>query len=163
VADLVRLDGEISSTRIREALSAGEPAEAARLLGHLHRIEGEVQHGEKRGRALGYPTANLGLEGLHLPRFGVYAVLVDVFDGPHRGRYRGAASLGVRPTFGGDRPNLEVYLFDFSGDLYGAEISVALVAYLRPELTFADAEALVAQMHRDVDEARERLSRLDAE
>ena len=101
-----------------------------------------------------FPTANLALEGLHLPRFGVYAVLVDVLDGPHAGRYRGAASIGVRPTFGENAPNLEVHLLDFDGDLYGAELSVALVAWLRPELKFDAIEPLVAQMRADVAEAR---------
>ena len=87
---------------------------------------------------------------------------VDVLTGPHRGRYGGAASLGVRPTFGGGRPNLEVYLLDFDGDLYGAELSVALVAFQRPEVKFDDIAALVAQMRADVAEARDRLARLRA-
>jgi riboflavin kinase/FMN adenylyltransferase len=152
--------GDFSSTAIREALSAGRPEEAARILGHWHRIEGAVEHGDKRGRGLGFPTANLRLDGLHLPRFGIYAVLVDVLTGPHRGRYDGVASLGVRPMFGAERPNLEVHLLDFDGDLYGAELSVALVAFQRPELTFDSIEALVAQMHRDTAEARRRLARL---
>jgi riboflavin kinase/FMN adenylyltransferase len=160
IAPLVS-DAEVdySSTAIRQALAEGRPETAARILGHWHRIEGEVGHGDKRGKALGVPTANLGLEGLHPPRFGIYAVLVDVLTGPHRGRYRGAASIGVRPTFGENRPNLEVHLIDFDGDLYGAELSVAFVAWLRPELKFDDIDALVAQMRRDVAEARERLAR----
>ncbi len=163
VAPLVS-DGEsdYSSTAIRAALAEGLPAEAARILGHWHRIEGRVEHGEKRGRTLGFPTANLRLDPLHLPRFGVYAVLVDVLDGPHRGRYRGAASIGVRPTFGVSAPNLEVYLLDFDGDLYGAELSVALVAFLRPELRFDGVEPLVAQMRTDVAEARAILADSDA-
>jgi riboflavin kinase/FMN adenylyltransferase len=151
--------GDFSSTAIRAALAEGRPEEAARILGHWHRIEGAVQHGDRRGHDLGYPTANLLPEGLHLPRFGVYAVLVDVLTGPHRGRLAGAASIGVRPTFGESRPNLEVYLFDFDGDLYGAELSIALVAFLRPEEKFDSAEALVAQMGADVREARARLER----
>jgi riboflavin kinase/FMN adenylyltransferase len=151
--------GDFSSTAIRAALAEGRPEEAARILGHWHRIEGAVQHGDRRGHDLGYPTANLLPEGLHLPRFGVYAVLVDVLNGPHRGRLAGAASIGVRPTFGESRPNLEVYLFDFDGDLYGAELSIALVAFLRPEEKFDSAEALVAQMGADVREARARLER----
>jgi riboflavin kinase/FMN adenylyltransferase len=161
VAPLIS-DGQsdFSSTAIRAALSDGRPEEAARILGHWHRVEGEVRHGDKRGRALGFPTANLWLDGLSLPRFGVYAVLVDVLTGPHRGRYSGVASLGVRPTFGGSRPNLEVYLFDFDGDLYGAELSIALVAYQRPEEKFDDAGALVRQMQADATEARTRLARL---
>ncbi len=135
VAELIADAGtEISSTNIRAALTEGRPRDAARMLGHWHRIEGEVIHGEKRGRELGFPTANMALAGLHLPRFGVYAVKVDVLTGPHQGSYWGAASLGVRPMFGVNTPNLETYLLDFAGDLYGAHISVALVDYLRPEV-----------------------------
>ena len=101
VAPLVSdAEGDFSSTAIREALGAGRPEAAARVLGHWHRIEGEVEHGDKRGRALGFPTANIDLAGLHLPRFGVYAVLIDVLTGSHAGRYRSVASIGVRPTFG---------------------------------------------------------------
>ncbi len=164
IAPLVRDDaGDYSSTAIRGALAEGRPEDAARALGHWHRIEGIVQHGDKRGRDLGFPTANLWLDGLHLPRFGVYATLVDVLTGPHKGRYAGAASLGVRPTFGGSRPNLEIHLLDFSGDLYGAEISVALVAYQRPELRFDDMGALVAQMRADVVETRRLLAAVDCD
>jgi len=151
--------GDYSSTAIRVALTEGRPEEAARILGHWHRIEGPVLHGDKRGRALGVPTANLALDGLHLPRLGIYAVLVDVLDGPHRGRYQGVASIGVRPTFGGATPNLEAHLLDFEGDLYGAALSVALVGFQRPELAFDSVEALVAQMQADIAEARTRLAR----
>ncbi|WP_425039124.1 bifunctional riboflavin kinase/FAD synthetase [Primorskyibacter sp. S187A] len=150
----------VSSTAIRRALSDGNPEAAAELLGHWHRIEGSVVGGEQRGRTLGYPTANMALEGLHLPRFGVYAVLVDVQDGPHQGSYLGAASLGVRPQFEGEVPNLETFLFDFSGDLYGATLSVGLVAYLRPEETFESLEAFIAQMDADCVRARQILSAL---
>ena len=146
--------GDYSSTAIRAALAEGRPGEAARVLGHWHRIEGRVQHGDKRGRELGFPTANLRLDGLNPPRFGVYAALVDVLDGPHRGRYPAAVSVGVRPTFGENAANLEAYLIDFDGDLYGAELSVALVAWLRPELKFDGVEPLAAQMRADVAEAR---------
>lgn len=152
-------DAVISSTAIRAALREGRPEEAARMLGHWHRIEGPVRHGDKRGRTLGYPTANLALDGLAPPRFGVYAVRVDVLDGPHAGRYDGVASLGVRPMFGRNAPNFEVHLFDFAGDLYGARISAALVAWLRPELTFDGLPALIAQMDADSREARARLAR----
>ena len=163
IAPLVSDDqGDFSSTAIRAALSAGRPEEAARILGHWHRIEGRVLHGDKRGRELGFPTANVGLGALHQPRFGVYAVLVDVLDGPHAGRWRGAANLGERPTFGVNAPNLEVYLLDFDGDLYGAAVSVALVGFLRPELKFDSVPALVAQMRRDVADARARLAAVGA-
>ncbi len=151
-------DEPASSTAIREALADGRPRDAERMLGHWHRIEGPVLHGAKRGRDLGYPTANMAVEGRVLPRLGVYAVLADVLTGPHQGSYRGVASLGVRPMFGENTPNLETHLFDFSGDLYGETLSVALVEYLRPEERFDSVEALVAQMRRDDAAARAVLS-----
>ena len=150
--------GQVSSTAIRTALSEGRPRDAAAMLGHWHRIEGPVVGGEQRGRELGYPTANMSIDGLHPPKFGVYAVMVDVLDGPHKGSYQGAASLGIRPMFEGDVPNLETFLFDFSGDLYGADLSVALVDYLRPEETFDSLEAFIAQMDADCARARDILA-----
>ena len=146
--------GEVSSTAIRQALSDGQPRAAAAMLGHWHRIEGMVIRGDQRGRDLGYPTANMSLKSLHKPKFGVYAVLVDVLDGPHKGSYQGAASLGMRPMFNGQEPNLETFLFDFRGDLYGSEVSVALVDYLRPEEKFDSLEALIAQMDADCARAK---------
>ena len=151
-------DGQVSSTAIRTALSEGRPRDAAAMLGHWHRIEGPVVGGEQRGRTLGYPTANMSIAGLHPPRFGVYAVLVDVRDGPNAGQYHGAASLGVRPQYGGAEPNLETFLFDFSGDLYGAHLSVGLVEYLRPEETFDGLDAFIAQMDADCARARDILA-----
>jgi len=153
-------NGAISSTAIRTALSEGRVQDAADMLGHRHRIDGEVLHGAKRGRVLGYPTANLSMAGLHLPRFGVYAVKVEVMDGPHQGCHDGVASLGVRPMFGENAPNLEVHIFDFEGDLYGAQLSVALVAFLRGEERFDSVEALIEQM--DADSARAREILVDA-
>ncbi|MEM7295713.1 MAG: bifunctional riboflavin kinase/FAD synthetase [Pseudomonadota bacterium] len=161
VATMVDFGGaEISSTSIRHALSEGRPRDAAQMLGHWHRLEGTVAHGDKRGRDLGYPTANIPLGDLHIPRFGVYAVLVDVLTGPHQGSYSGAASIGVRPTFGAQAPNCETYLFDFEGDLYGAIISVGLVSYLRDEERFDGVEALITQMGADCAQARSLLSAL---
>ncbi len=150
--------GEVSSTAIRTALSDGRPRDAAAMLGHWHRIEGEVIRGDQRGRELGYPTANMSIAGLHPPKFGVYAVKVDVLDGPFAGTYNGAASIGVRPMFGENLPNCETFLFDFKGDLYGATLSVALVDYLRPELKFDSLEALIVQMAADCDRARDILA-----
>ena len=144
----------VSSTAIREALSAGRTREAAAMLGHWHRIEGPVIGGEQRGRELGYLTANMSIDNLHPPAFGVYAVLVEVLEGPHKGQYHGVASLGVRPMFGDNRPNLETFLFDFSGDLYGTPLSVALVELLRGEEKFDSVEALIAQMDADSAKAR---------
>ncbi|WP_324753509.1 bifunctional riboflavin kinase/FAD synthetase [Roseovarius sp. Pro17] len=161
IADLLEGQrGEVSSTAIRTALSEGRAQDAAAMLGHWHRIEGTVMGGDQRGRDLGYPTANMSIEGLHPPRFGVYAVLVDVLNGAHQGHYTGAASLGVRPMFNGEMPNLETFIFDFSGDLYGADLSVALVEYLRPEAKFDSLEAFIAQMDADCAEARRILEAL---
>jgi riboflavin kinase/FMN adenylyltransferase len=156
VADMVELpQGEVSSTAIRSAISQGRPRDAAEMLGHWHRIDGPVIRGDQRGRDLGYPTANMSIEGLHPPKFGVYAVKVDVLDGPFKGSYDGAASIGIRPTFGVNHPNCETFIFDFKGDLYGAPLSVALVEYLRPEEKFDSLDALIVQMDADCAKARE--------
>lgn len=161
IAPLVADNGsEISSTSIRRALTEGRPRDAAAMLGHWHRVEGAVLHGQKRGRELGYPTANMSVDGLHLPKLGVYAVLVDILTGPHKGSFHGVASLGVRPMFGENRPNLETFIFDFKGDLYGQHLSVALVDYLRPELTFDGLPALITQMDADSAKARATLAAL---
>ncbi|EPX86748.1 bifunctional riboflavin kinase/FAD synthetase [Salipiger mucosus] len=161
VAEILAHEGEqVSSTAIRKALTEGRPRDAAALLGHWHRIEGPVVGGEQRGRELGYPTTNMSIAGLHPPKMGVYAVLVDVLTGEHKGQYRGAASIGVRPMFGENTANLETYIFDFSGDLYGATLSIGLVDYLRPEVKFDGLDALITQMDRDCARAREILADL---
>jgi riboflavin kinase/FMN adenylyltransferase len=151
VLEPVMREGEIySSTRIREALRAGWITEAAELLGHAWEIEGTVELGDQRGRTIGFPTANVAL-GEHIrPRFGVYAVraLVD-------GKWRDAvANLGRRPTFGKLQENFEVHLFDFTGDLYGQTLRVALVDFIRPEMKFAGLDALKAQIAADGQAAR---------
>lgn len=161
IAELLENQGDlVSSTNIRDALADGRPRDAAAMLGHWHRIEGEVIGGEQRGRELGYPTTNMSIDGLHQPKHGVYAVLVDVLDGPHQGSYHGAASLGVRPMFGENLANLETFIFDFSGDLYGATLSIGFVEYLRPELKFDGLEALIKQMDADCASARDILAAL---
>ncbi|MGI9389881.1 MAG: riboflavin kinase, partial [Boseongicola sp.] len=144
-------------TRIRAALSEGRPEDAAQMLGHLHRIEGVVERGEQRGRDLGYPTANMSIAGLHPPKFGVYAVKVSVLTGENAGEFDGVASLGIRPMFDGVVPNLESFLFDFRGDLYGAELSVALVSYLRAEQKFDSLAKMITQMDADSAQAKELL------
>jgi len=146
---------KISSSDIRVALKAGKPDEAARLLGHWWRVEGHVAQGEKRGRGLGFPTANLKLEHTLLPAFGIYAVRAHLPDGRV---FDGAASFGIRPTFALESPLLEVHLFDFSGDLYGALIAVEFIAHLRPEKKFDTIEALQAQIAQDCDDAKRILS-----
>jgi len=158
IAELLQgTSGAVSSTAIRTALSEGKPGEAAKMLGHWHRIEGPVLHGEKRGRQLGYPTANMALDGLHVPKLGVYAVLVDILEGPNAGSYHGVANLGIRPMFEIARPNLETFLFDFTGDLYGQHLSIGLVEFLRPEMKFDGLDGLIAQMDADSAAAREAL------
>ena len=159
VTPLLSLDEEVSSTNIRNALAEGRPGDAAAMLGHLHRIEGEVIRGDQRGRDLGYPTANMSIDGLHQPKLGVYAVKVDVLEGTYKGTYGGAASIGVRPMFGQDNvPNIETFIFDFKGDLYGTMLSVALIEYLRPELKFDSLQALIDQMDADCRQSREILA-----
>lgn len=155
VVPLVGTGGQdYSSTAIRQALSDGRPRDAERMLGHLHRIEGEVVHGNKRGREFGWPTANMHIHDLHLPRLGVYAVVVDVLTGPDKLSCQGVASLGVRPMFGRNEPNLEVHLFDFDGDLYGQHLSVGLVEFLRDEASFDSVQVLIDQIAADAEQAR---------
>lgn len=161
IAPLVRdAETQVSSTEIRKALTGGRPRDAATMLGHWHRVDGPVIGGDQRGRDLGFPTANMSIDGLHPPKFGVYAVLVDVLEGPHQGSYQGAASVGVRPMFGVNKANIETHIFDFSGDLYGTELSIALIDFLRPEWKFDGLEALVAQIDADCATCREILAAL---
>ena len=149
-------DGEpVSSSRIREALQAGDCETAARLLTRPFAIEGVVEHGDKRGRTLGYPTANLSLGNYLRPRFGIYAVRARLDDGR---MLEGAANLGTRPTFDPPKELLEPYFFDFEGDLYGRTIEVSLVSRLRGEERFDGLEPLKAQMAADCEEARRRLA-----
>jgi riboflavin kinase/FMN adenylyltransferase len=143
---------KISSTKVRAALKAGKPDEAARLLGHWWTVEGHVAHGEQRGRALGFPTANLKLEHVLQPAFGIYAVRVRTANSDSV--YDGVANFGIRPMFLLPAPLMEVHLFDFAGDLYGQILSVQLIGYLRGEMAFADVDALKVQIARDGEEAR---------
>ncbi|MCE4224402.1 bifunctional riboflavin kinase/FAD synthetase [Methylobacterium sp. C25] len=140
----------ISSSAIRAALGAGAVDEANALLGYRWFVLGEVRHGEKRGRDLGFPTANLALDSCGLAH-GIYAVRMRLADGT---LHDGVASYGRRPTFDDGAPLLETYLFDFSGDLYGQEVAVEFVGFIRGEERFASAEALVVRMHVDAAEAR---------
>ena len=149
--------GEYSSTAVRIHLEEGRCDAAAAQLGRWHTVCGPVVLGDQRGRDLGYPTANLTFGEQIIPRYGIYAARVQVLDSPHAGFYDGVASIGERPTFGVNAPNFEVHLFDFTGDLYGAEISAGLVSYLRGEERFDNAETLIAQMDRDSGLARTRL------
>lgn len=153
----VMLDGEpVSSSRVRTALRQGDPRAAARLLTRAFAIEGVVTHGDKRGREIGYPTANIEIGNYLRPAYGIYAVRGRLGDGRV---LDGAANLGVRPTFDPPKELLEPYFFDFSGDLYGQRIAVELVGYLRPEAKYDTLDAMIAQMERDCARAREILAR----
>lgn len=148
----VTLDGErVSSSAVRAALASGRFESAARLLGRPYTMVGRVVGGERLGRRLGYPTANLRLERRRSPVAGIFAVRVH---GIASEPLPAVASLGRRPTLGGGQMLLEVHVFDFSADLYGRRIEVEFVAKLREEACFEDLEALVAQMHRDAEAAR---------
>jgi riboflavin kinase/FMN adenylyltransferase len=147
-------DDEVySSTRIREALRDGHPDLAAKLLGHWWTIEGEVKKGDQIGRTMGFPTVNVDLGRYLHPKYGIYAVKVEVLNGPHAGTYNGAASMGWQPTFKKDEPLFEAFLMDFHGDLYGAELAVSLIAYLRPEEKYETLDELKAAIEADVAKA----------
>jgi riboflavin kinase/FMN adenylyltransferase len=146
---------KISSTRIREALKAGKPEEAAALLGHWWTLESRVEHGDKRGRTIGFPTANMHVDDFLKPAFGVYAVRATVIeDDKPVSTHDGVANFGIRPMFKTNSPLLETFLFDFAGDLYGKHLAVELVAYLRPEAKLDGLEALKAQIAKDSEAAR---------
>ena len=148
----VTLDGEpVSSSRIRAHLRLGEARAAARLLTRPFAIQGLVQHGDKVGRTIGYPTANVDMGKYLRPAYGIYAVRGRLADGRV---LDGAANLGIRPSFDPPKELLEPHFFDFAGDLYGERIEVELVDYLRPEAKFDSLDALVAQMDADCARAR---------
>lgn len=169
-----------SSTQVRSYLADGNPTRAALMLGRYWEIEGRVRHGAKRGRALGFPTANIPLRSnLLQPAYGVYAVRATVeddvetedgvglqdgletsdrqTDSSGRVWLPGVANLGIAPMYGYDEPLLETYLFDYSGNLYGRHLRIALVDYLRPEKRFENVEALTVQMSTDCEKARQTL------
>lgn len=146
------IDGErVSSTRIRQALEKGDLAEAERLLGRDYRMSGRVVHGEKLGRQLGFPTANIELHRKATPLQGIFVVEVFGIEGEP---LRGVASLGTRPAVGGTRAILEVYLFDFDRDIYGKHLQVSFLHKLRDEMNFDTLEALTEQIQRDVNDSK---------
>ncbi|MDH3408111.1 MAG: bifunctional riboflavin kinase/FAD synthetase [Gammaproteobacteria bacterium] len=148
----VFVDGvRVSSTAIREALAAGEMQRATALLGRPYRMSGKIVKGKKVGRTLGYPTANVDLRRRQSAVLGIFAVRVSGLPG---GPKDAVASVGTRPTFAGTKPLLEVHIFDFDEDIYGEYIHVDFIARLRSEMKYDAVEELVAQMHRDADNAR---------
>ena len=148
----------VSSSRVREALREGDPQLAASLLTRPFAIRGIVEHGDKNGRKLGYPTANLSIENYLRPKYGVYAVTGRILSTGEE--LKGAANIGIRPQFEPPKELLEPYFFDFSGDLYGQEIEVAFHHFLRGEAKFDSLDDLMAQMEKDCDRARKLLSAL---
>lgn len=156
VFEMVTNDGsKISSTRIREALAAAKPEEAASLLGRWWAVEARVEHGDGRGRTMGFPTANMHLGHCFAPAFGVYAVRVVIMDNEREvSRHDGVANFGTRPMYQTKLPLMEAHLFDFDGNLYGKYLMVELIAYIRPEAKFDGLPALIAQIGRDAAQAR---------
>jgi riboflavin kinase / FMN adenylyltransferase len=148
---------KVSSTTIREALSEGDPRLAASLLGRWWTASGKVEHGEKRGRTIGFPTANTRLGELIEPRHGIYAVAARFGGGPW---HAGVANFGRTPTTGERDPLLEVHVFDFNEQVYGKPMEVAFMEFLRAEARFGSLEELVSQMHTDAESARKSLTRL---
>ena len=155
VAAVVLDSQPVSSSRIRDALAAGDPGTATHLLSRAFAVEGVVERGDARGRDLGYPTANLRMGEYQRPAYGIYAVRVRLDDGSE---LPGVASLGVRPTFEPEVELLEAHLFDFDGDLYDRTIEVALHAFIRPEAKFSEVNRLMERMREDEAEARKLLA-----
>jgi len=143
--------GLYSSSRVRELVATGDMTSASEVLGHPFAIAGRVAHGDKRGRTIGFPTANVALGKYIHPKFGVYAVRAKLADG---GMVNGVANLGLRPTFAGAAPRLEVHLFDFDADIYGDRIEVQLLKLIREEKKFDGLDALKAQIALDSEQAR---------
>ena len=158
--EMVRSGAEkISSTRIRDLLAAARPEEAARLLGRWWAVEARVEHGDGRGRTMGFPTANMHLGHCFAPAFGVYAVRITSWTMSREvGRHDGVANFGIRPMYQTKLPLMEAHLFDFDGDLYGKYLMVELIAYMRPEAKFDGLPALIAQIGQDAAKARQILA-----
>jgi riboflavin kinase/FMN adenylyltransferase len=155
-------DHAVSSTRIRRALADdGNVEDVAIMLTRLHEVSGEVVAGDQRGRTIGFPTANLAVSGLQLPKDGVYSVFARVLDQPGE-LLRGVANLGNRPTFDAGR-SVEVHLLDFDGDLYGSEVRIGFASRIRGEQKFGGLESLKAQIARDCESAKNALQRTSLE
>ncbi len=144
-------DDRISSSRIRQLIAAAEFEQVSSLLGYRYGFSGLVEHGQKLGRKLGFPTANIGLSKQQLLPQGVFAVVVDI----HQKHYFGVCNIGVKPTVSGVRRSVEVHLFDYSGSLYGEYLSVTPLVKIRDELKFDSIAALTQQINLDAEKARE--------
>lgn len=149
-----------SSTRVRDYMMDADPKGAESVLGHPFEVDGRVEHGDARGRTIGFPTANVHLNEYLCPAKGVYAIRTGVDEGANTVWHDGVANLGSRPTFNGDGVVLEAHLFDYTGDLYGKHLRIQFVDYLRPEQKFDGLEALKAQIETDCDAARALLAQI---
>jgi riboflavin kinase / FMN adenylyltransferase len=151
VVPAVQGDGGLpySSTRIRDQLRNGHPRDAAAALGRWWEVEGAVQTGDRRGRQIGFPTANVDPGEYVMPALGVYAVWVGIVEGDATDWRQGVVNVGRRPTFAGEGITVEAHIFDFDGDLYGRTLRVAFVGFLRPEMKFDGIDAIRAQIEKD--------------
>ena len=139
----------VSSSEVRKKLADGSVIEVTRMLSRYYEIDGIVEKGFQRGRKLGFPTINVGLKNTIVPKHGVYAVLIKILSNNKQITLKGAASIGSRPTYGDYEPNIEVFIFDFDENLYGAHVSISLVKFIRPELKFSSEVELISQMKED--------------
>ena len=150
IANPFMIEGKVvSSSSLREKLAKGSVNEVTKMLSRYYEIEGIVEKGFQRGRQLGFPTINIGLRNTIVPKHGVYAVFIKILTHDKKRTYKGAASIGSRPTYGDYEPNIEVFIFDFDENLYGENVSISLVKFIRPELKFNSEKELILQMKSD--------------
>ena len=150
IANPFMIEGKVvSSSALREKLTEGSVTEVTKMLSRYYEIEGVVEKGFQRGRNLGFPTINVGLRNTIVPKHGVYAVFIKILTHDKKRTFKGAASIGSRPTYGDFEPNIEVFIFDFNENLYGKSVSISLVHFIRPELKFSSEKKLISQMKSD--------------
>lgn len=150
IANPFMIEGKVvSSSELRKKLAEGSVIEVTRMLSRYYEIDGIVEKGFQRGRKLGFPTINIGLKNTIVPKYGVYAVLIKILSNNKQRTLKGAASIGSRPTYGDYEPNIEVFIFDFDENIYGAYVSISLVKFIRPELKFNSEVELISQMKED--------------
>tara|TARA_B100000963_G_scaffold129492_1_gene112975 strand:- start:50 stop:982 length:933 start_codon:yes stop_codon:yes gene_type:complete len=150
IAHPFMIEGKVvSSSEIRKKLAVGSVFDVSKMLSRFYEIYGIVEKGFQRGRNLGFPTINIGLKNTIVPKHGVYAVLVEILYDNKKRIFKGAASIGSRPTYGDYEPNVEVFIFDFNENLYGEHVSISLVQFIRPELKFNSEVELISQMKAD--------------
>ena len=150
IANPLMIEGKVvSSSSLRMKLAEGSVIEVTKMLSRYYEIEGIVEKGFQRGRLLGFPTINIAFRDTIVPKHGVYAVFIKIFSRDKDRTYKGAASIGSRPTYGNYEPNIEVFIFDFNENLYGERVSISLVKFIRPELKFTSEKELIIQMKSD--------------